>query len=116
LYTEPPVSPPGPAQVTEPDIVPAPPAQLPSATEVPVPPGVNPDDLHLPPGAVPVPGPGSGTVISPSSSSSARDGGPTVAFARYNPRTGEYMASDGRLYRQSDLSSTPKSWQELMPT
>ncbi|MGV0835033.1 MCE family protein [Mycolicibacterium thermoresistibile] len=114
LYTEPPVSPPGPAQVTGPAVGPPPPAQTPGATEVPIPPGVNPEDLHLPPTAVPVPQPE--PVISPSSATGAHDDGPTVAFARYNPRTGEYMGSDGRLYRQSDLSGSAKTWQELLPT
>ena len=113
LYTTPPVIPPGPAQVTDPAIVPAPPAQESRATEVPVPPGVAPEELHLPPTAVPVPQPA--PVYSPSSAQSDTSAGPSVAIAKYNPRTGEYMGSDGKLYRQADLAQTPKSWQEMMP-
>jgi hypothetical protein len=39
-----------------------------------------------------------------------------VAFATYNPRTGEYLAPDGNLYTQTDLVKTPTSWQDLMAT
>ncbi|WNG90382.1 MlaD family protein [Mycobacterium sp. ITM-2016-00317] len=113
LYTTPPVIPPAPAQVTDPAAVPAPPAQRPGATEVPIPPGVSADDLHLPPTAVPVPQPE--PVYSPSSAQSDTSQGPSVAIAKYNPRTGEYMGSDGKLYRQADLAQTPKSWREMMP-
>lgn len=44
--------------------------------------------------------------------------GPRVAFAYYDPRTGRYVDSDGRLYRQSDLvkSSAHKKWQDMLPT
>ncbi|MBX7434981.1 MCE family protein [Mycobacterium sp. Y57] len=114
LYLTPPVSPPGPAQVTDPASVPLPPAQLPRATEVPVPPGINPDDLHLPPTAVPVPGPE--PVISPSAfEGGSPSSGPSVAVAKYNPRTGEYVGGDGKVYRQADLAGAPKSWQEMLP-
>jgi phospholipid/cholesterol/gamma-HCH transport system substrate-binding protein len=43
---------------------------------------------------------------------------PLVAVAQYDPRTGRYVAPDGKLYQQSDLanSSTPKKWQDLFPT
>lgn len=42
--------------------------------------------------------------------------GPSVALARYNPRTGEYLGYDGKWYRQSDLVATaaPKSWRDLL--
>ncbi|MGB8386952.1 MAG: mammalian cell entry protein, partial [Mycobacterium sp.] len=42
--------------------------------------------------------------------------GPSVALARYNPRTGEYLAYDGKWYKQSNLVATaaPKSWQDLL--
>ena len=113
LYTAPPVSPPGPAQVTDPAIVPAPPAQLPQATEIPVPPGVSPDDLHFPPTATPVPAPP--PIVSPSAFTGGQGKGPSVAVAKYNPRTGEYMGSDGKLYRQADLAAAPTSWRDLMP-
>jgi len=43
---------------------------------------------------------------------------PSVAVAPYDPRTGRYVAPDGKLYQQSDLASatTPKKWQDLFPT
>jgi phospholipid/cholesterol/gamma-HCH transport system substrate-binding protein len=41
---------------------------------------------------------------------------PSVAFAKYNPQTGAYMAPDGQMYSQSDLASsaTPKAWTDLV--
>src|ERR1700744_2052170 len=43
---------------------------------------------------------------------------PSVAVASYDPRTGRYVAPDGKLYQQSDLatSTAPKKWQDLFPT
>jgi phospholipid/cholesterol/gamma-HCH transport system substrate-binding protein len=42
---------------------------------------------------------------------------PSVAVAPYDPRTGRYVAPDGKLYQQSDLAtSAPKKWQDLFPT
>ena len=43
---------------------------------------------------------------------------PSVAVAPYDPRTGRYVAPDGKLYQQSDLATatTPKKWQDLFPT
>jgi hypothetical protein len=34
----------------------------------------------------------------------------------YDPRTGQYMAPDGHMYRQSDLAAAgpAKTWQELV--
>jgi len=114
LYLTPPVSPPASApQVTDPDAVPAPPAQLPKASAVPVPPGLAPSDVPLPPGAVPVPQP---VNVAPSAFHGGASTGPSVAIETYNPRTGQYMGSDGNLYRQADLAAKPKSWQDLMPT
>ncbi|WP_299561602.1 MCE family protein [uncultured Mycolicibacterium sp.] len=112
LYVEPPVSPPGPEQVLAPDAVPLPPAQEPKATQVPVPHGISPEELHLPPGYEPVQQPA--PVVSPSSA--AGGSGPSVGVAKYNPRTGEYLGSDGKLYRQADLVGAPKRWQEMLPT
>ncbi len=114
LFLTPPVSPPAPEQITDPAAVPAPPAELPRATEVPVPPGVSPDDLHLPPTAVPVPGPE--PIVSPSAFDGGAASGPSVGVAKYNPRTGEYTVGDGKVYRQANLADVPKSWQEMMPT
>ncbi len=43
---------------------------------------------------------------------------PSVAVASYDPRTGRYLTSDGKLYEQSDLATAtaPKKWQDLLPT
>jgi hypothetical protein len=43
---------------------------------------------------------------------------PSVAVAQYDPRTGRYLAADGKLYQQSDLAhaAAPKKWQDLLPT
>jgi phospholipid/cholesterol/gamma-HCH transport system substrate-binding protein len=52
------------------------------------------------------------------SSFGAKISGPSVAIARYDPRTGRYVGSDGKLYQQSDLatSKAPKTWQDMLPT
>jgi virulence factor Mce-like protein len=43
---------------------------------------------------------------------------PSVAVAPYDPRTGRYVAPDGKMYQQSDLATptAPKKWQDLFPT
>jgi phospholipid/cholesterol/gamma-HCH transport system substrate-binding protein len=43
---------------------------------------------------------------------------PSLAVAQYDPRTGRYLAADGKLYQQSDLAHAvaPKKWQDLLPT
>jgi phospholipid/cholesterol/gamma-HCH transport system substrate-binding protein len=43
---------------------------------------------------------------------------PSIAVAPYDPRTGRYVAPDGKLHQQSDLAtrSAPKKWQDLFPT
>lgn len=112
LYTAPPVSSPGPAQVTDPAIVPAPPAQLPQATEIPVPRGFA---GRAEPAAHRGSGAGSGARRLAERLHRWSGDGPSVAVAKYNPRTGEYMGSDGKLYRQADLATAPTSWRDLMP-
>jgi phospholipid/cholesterol/gamma-HCH transport system substrate-binding protein len=123
IFNTPPVPPPPTDQRSnlDPAIVPAPPAQLPRATEVPIPPGVDPATVPLPPTAVPSPGPlpgpppGEVPMAAPSGFDSGAVTEPSVAFAKYNPRTGEYMGADGKLYQQADLAAAPKSWEDLMP-
>jgi len=68
----------------------------------------------VPPAPGPLPGPA--PMAAPSGFDADAAAEPSVAFAKYNPRTGEYMGTDGKLYQQADLSMTPKSWQDLMPT
>jgi hypothetical protein len=40
--------------------------------------------------------------------------GPSVMIARYDPRSGQYMGSDGKLYKQTDLVKPATSWQQMM--
>jgi hypothetical protein len=81
-----------------------------------VPPGLAPADIPLPPGAVAVPSPAPVPAPVAFEGGAASGSTPSVAIAKYNPRTGEYMGGDGKMYRQSDLVTSPKTWQELMPT
>lgn len=88
--------------------------------------GVPPDDrvtfqeqIHGPIEGTPmppaVPGPGGATPAAPSSSSSTAPE-PSVAFATYNPQTGQYAAPDGNVYRQTDLVTPPaQNWEDLLP-
>jgi phospholipid/cholesterol/gamma-HCH transport system substrate-binding protein len=41
-------------------------------------------------------------------------GGPSLALAHYDPRTGRYVARDGQTYQQLDLVTPPKTWQEML--
>ncbi len=89
------------------------------------PPGSAPDavppvDVPPAPGAnvVPLP-PADGAVpVAPSSFGGAKpEAGPTVAFAQYNPRTGEYVGSDGKLYKVTNLVAEKplqKTWKDLL--
>ena len=44
-------------------------------------------------------------------------GGPSVAIATYDPKTGQFATPDGGVYRQTDLAAPDgqRSWQDLMP-
>lgn len=111
MYLEPPVPGVPPPPAGDPNAVPVPEAHTPQATELPSVPhgqGVFPDAPELPMPAEPG--------VAPSAFDGDAGNGPSVAIAKYNPRTGEYMGSDGNLYKQTDLVSTPKTWQDLMPT
>ncbi len=111
LYLEPPVPGVPPPPPGDPNAVPVPAVDQPQATEVPPVPhgqGVFPDAPEVPMPAAPG--------VAPSAFNGGEGHGPSVAIAKYNPRTGEYMGSDGNLYKQTDLVSAPKSWQDLMPT
>jgi len=74
-----------------------------------------------PPPAAPPPPPGNaGRPQAAPSSFGAKTSrpAPSVAVAPYDPRTGRYLAPDGKLYQQSDLATlaAPKKWQDLLPT
>ncbi len=63
---------------------------------------------------------GDGAVpVAPSAFGATKPGaGPTVAVAQYNPRTGEYVGSDGKLYKMTNLvADAPwgKTWKDLLP-
>jgi hypothetical protein len=87
-----------------------------AAAEVPPPPDVSPPpDVPVPPAPDGDPG-----VPAAAPSSFTNDGSttqPSVAVAQYNPQTGAYMASDGHLYHQSNVTAAkaPASWTDLMP-
>ena len=88
------------------------------------------------PGPVPAPPPGSAPLVGDPAAPVAglsgavpatpsafgvekKPDGPTVAFAQYNPRTGEYMGSDGKLYKVTNLVADrplERTWQDLLLT
>jgi phospholipid/cholesterol/gamma-HCH transport system substrate-binding protein len=86
---------------------PAPPAA--DVTPAPQGPAPGPVEVVPPDGAVPA---------APSAFNANASGGPSVAVAHYDPRTGQYMSPDGQLQQQTNLivESTPKSWKDLLPT
>lgn len=52
----------------------------------------------------------------PASFSENGSADPSVEFVHYNPRTGEYFAPDGNMYRQTDLApaTAPRTWKNLL--
>ena len=81
-----------------------------------------PEGMGTPPGPVDaVPPADSGAIpVAPSAFEQPKKGdGPTVAFAQYNPRTGEYVGSDGKLYTRATKAaetSLDKTWKDLLLT
>jgi phospholipid/cholesterol/gamma-HCH transport system substrate-binding protein len=68
------------------------------------------------PGAVPGSEPGRAPDAAPQAApSSSGTSAPTVSTAQYDPRTGRFITPDGQLYQQSDVTSTPKTWQDMLP-
>ena len=59
-----------------------------------------------------------GAVVAPSAFSPGKTGGPSVAIATYDPKTGQYATPDGGVYRQTNLvqPSGERSWEDLLPT
>lgn len=93
-----------------------PPAPAPADSGLPQGPMVpdHPSD-QPPPDAAIIPAPQGDSV--PQAAPSAFKGsssGPSVMIARYDPRSGQYMDSDGKLYKQTDLVKPAKSWQQMM--
>ena len=61
---------------------------------------------------------GGGAVpAAPSAFNGNASGGPSVAVAHYDPRTGEYMTPDGQMHQVKNLADggAPKSWKDLLP-
>jgi virulence factor Mce-like protein len=79
---------------------------------------VPPPDAPLP-GAAPQAAGEGAAPVAPSAFGATKPGaGPTVAVAQYNPRTGEYVGSDGKLYKVTNLvADAPlvKTWKDLLP-
>jgi phospholipid/cholesterol/gamma-HCH transport system substrate-binding protein len=103
----PPMAPPPPPGTPPPAGAGVPPS--PAGAENPAPP--TPPDTAQPPSETPQAAP----------SAFATNGstpGPSVAVAQYNPRTGQYVAPDGQVYRQSDLVTpgAARTWKDLFPT
>jgi phospholipid/cholesterol/gamma-HCH transport system substrate-binding protein len=70
----------------------------------------------LPPETSPGPPPSDATPPAAPSSFNSDGPGPTVAAATYNPRTGEYLGTDGNWHRQANLvTAAPQSWKDLLP-
>jgi virulence factor Mce-like protein len=131
----PPDAPPGTAPIsplelpfTPAAVLPPPPPEGNSLNGQPIPPlGTPPGPLPeaAPPVAAPpmdVPPPavdGAAPIVAPSSFGTGTQGSvPKVAIAEYNPRTGEYIGSDGKQYKVTNLAADtplPKTWQDLMP-
>ncbi|MET0705012.1 MAG: MlaD family protein [Mycobacterium sp.] len=120
------VGPPPPAGPPAPPAVPVPPPPPPglSVNGVPVAPVEVP-----PPDAVPAAGPLPGPVeappepdgvpaAAPSAFNGSSPGGPSVAIAQYNPKTGQYVTPGGEVFSQTDLvaQGNPRSWKDLLPT
>jgi virulence factor Mce-like protein len=109
-------------------VMPAPPPEGNSLNGQPIPPlgpppGPAPDSAPAaappPAGDAAVPPAGDGALpVAPSSFGSTKPGGrPAVAVAQYNPRTGEYMGSDGKLYKVTNLAADvplQKTWKDLL--
>lgn len=112
----PPLPPPPPGNSINGEPIPPVEAPLaPAAGEVP--PGAEGTPHGPPPGPVDVP-PGDGVVpVAPSAFGGNGSGGPSIAFAPYDPQTGEYIAPDGQKQRLTNAvaGASPKSWKDLLP-
>lgn len=93
---------------TPPDTSPPPPGTPPP---VDVPPAVRPDAPPPQPSAPDTP------AAAPSAFSGNPSGTVSAAVTNYDPRTGRYVGSDGKLYQQTDLVApvSAVSWHDLLP-
>jgi hypothetical protein len=93
---------------------PIPPAEAPVAPDA----GEVPPVPHgPPPGPVEVAPPDGALPAAPSAFNGNATGGPQVAIASYDPRTGRYLAPDGQLQQVTTAVAgmQPKSWKDLLP-
>jgi phospholipid/cholesterol/gamma-HCH transport system substrate-binding protein len=99
------------------DFPPIAPLDVPAQGELPPPPPAGPPAPIGPPSPDTVNG-GPPQAHPSSFGTKASRHAPSVAVAPYDPRTGRYVAPDGKMYEQSDLATatTPKKWQDLFPT
>jgi phospholipid/cholesterol/gamma-HCH transport system substrate-binding protein len=108
---------PAPAAPVQAPIAPPPPAGN-SLNGVPIPPAPEPAPIE-PAAGGPVPEPDGAAALpaAPSAFSGQASGGPSVAVAHYDPRTGRYLTADGQLQTQTNLTAgaQPKSWKDLLP-
>jgi virulence factor Mce-like protein len=104
-------TPPGAPAPAAPVQAPAAPVQAPIAP--PPPPGNSLNGTPIPP--VP-PAPEGAAPAAPSAFGGNGSGGPSVAFAPYDPDSGEFVAPDGSLQKTTVASGTPKTWKDLLPT
>jgi virulence factor Mce-like protein len=110
-----PIAPLGPPPGPAPEAPPGAPLAVPDApAPAPLAPGPAPGPLGLAP--VPV---GGAVPAAPSAFGGAESGGgkPSVAVAQYNPRTGEYVGSDGKVYQVTNLVADEplaKTWKDLL--
>jgi phospholipid/cholesterol/gamma-HCH transport system substrate-binding protein len=84
----------------------------------PVPPPAAPAPAPTETAPSPTPAPADGAApVAPSAFTPDGAPGPSVAVARYNPKTGQYVTPDGGVFRQSDLVApgAVRSWKDLMP-
>ncbi len=91
----------------------------PKAAGAPPAPEASPPQDVIPPGPVapdaPIPAEETPASIAPSPFG-GNASGPSVAVAKYNPHTGEYLGTDGTWHRQANLvTSAPQSWKDLLP-
>ncbi|WP_319436765.1 MCE family protein [Mycobacterium sp. RTGN5] len=97
IYQTPPVTPPGP----EGNIGPAP-------INLPGPENMLPVDKQLPPTDSAAP------QAAPSGFNGGGQKAPAVQITKYDRRTGQYMGSDGTLYRQTNLAKPATTWQDML--
>ena len=113
--TPPDAPPPG---APPPGPLPGPPPAVQAPTAPPPPAGNSLNGTPIPPAASGRNAAGDGAVpAAPSAFGGNASGGPSVAVAHYDPRTGEYMTPDGQLEQQKNLAAggAPKSWKDLLP-